>query len=627
MKKRFMAFVSLILTVLLMTACFSGCRLFTTDNERDVNQVVATVNVNDKQENIYKKDLILQYLNYGYAYVQNYGYTVEDTYKLILNQMISSKILTQGAMLKLEELNKIENSDKAKNDPERYLSDKKIVDVEYNTYKNVNEMLEAALKAQDNKQDAIFDATRTTPTNASVKEVKLTHQEKIDYVEKGFDISSDKEHRKAFNSIIDLFSANGLLGKDYNGTIESTDYFKSTKASLLESEVVSVLESVLTVNERKTLTFEKIEQIFNEEKEEQTSWSNQKFAEALSSASVEKPVLYSGFGSYGFVQNLLLGVNEEQERKIANIREENPNISDSEYANERAKILGSTLVSDLRSGWILSGYDLEEITVGAKNKLIFTGDYTFAKDSANSLPFQGEFKKIKEADEEKKTPAKYTVTDVYTYELDQFITFMDGYLGGSSSNNKSAYSSLGASVYGAKKLNGVDEYKEKINELLFAFSTDDGSLNTYDGYVIKPAVDGANKEEYVKTFGDAGRILLEQGTGYVIVASDFGYHVMFYSEKFGVDYSVDSLVEYLNKSSGENRTREQWISYYEEMIEDWENFEESEGYLYYSSTTLTDGKVVKALDQIERELINANRYEESDKVSIYMDRISDLWSN
>ena len=102
---------------------------------------------------------------------------------------------------------------------------------------------------------------------------------------------------------------------------------------------------------------------------------------------------------------------------------------------------------------------------------------------------------------------------------------------------------------------------------------------------------------------------------------------MFYSEKFGVDYSVNTLVEYLNKTSGENRTREQWITYYEDMIEDWESFKENDDYLYYSSITLTDGKVVKALAQIERELINANRYEDSDKVTIYMDRISDLWSN
>ena len=192
---------------------------------------------------------------------------------------------------------------------------------------------------------------------------------------------------------------------------------------------------------------------------------------------------------------------------------------------------------------------------------------------------------------------------------------------------KAEFNKLGDSVYTAKKLEDVVEYKEKINELLFAFSTDDGSLNTYQGYVIKPEVDGSNSEEYVATFGDAGRILLEQGEGYVIVASDFGYHVMFYSKLFEANVAeCDNLVAFLNKESNQNLSRDEWIAKYNKRIEGWQDYDGEEDYLYHVVSSLTDVKVSNAMSELEREIINANRYEESNKVVIYKDRFSDLWA-
>ena len=65
----------------------------------------------------------------------------------------------------------------------------------------------------------------------------------------------------------------------------------------------------------------------------------------------------------------------------------------------------------------------------------------------------------------------------------------------------------------------------KINELLFAFSTDPGSLNKYKGYVISPN----NTEGFVESFSDAGKELLAMGgKSYIIVASDYGYHVIYF---------------------------------------------------------------------------------------------------
>ena len=628
MRKKFKAFVSLILAVLIGSACLSGCRLVTVDNKRDMNQIVATIKVNDREEHIYKKDLVMDYLNYGYMYVQYYGYTAEKTYNLLFDELVSSRILAQGAMKDFEEKELIEDSSKAKYDVERYLDGEKIVNAKYKAYVAINNLLETSETNEENlSQDAIVDTVRAIPTDATKKEAEFSRGEKETYIAKGFDISSTPERREAFNTVIALLDANQLLGSKYDGTIESTEYFTNSIKNYLEEELLKLLENNLALEARKALTFESLDTKYAEEYEEQADWSNASFVEALSKASVGSPMLYSAFGSYGYVHNVLLGVTDEQKAKIEAIKTENPNISDEDYDIARNKILASTLVSDLRGGWILSGYDTEETQNGS---LIFTGDYTFAKDKANSLPFQGEYKMIKEADAEKKIPAKYTVTDTTVYELDSFIAFMDGYLGGSATDSTAKYASVGSSIYGAKSLANVDEYKAKINELLFAFSTDDGSLNTYDGYVIKPAVDGANTEEYVKTFGDAGRILLEQGSGYVIVASDFGYHIMFYSEKFGSDYNLPTLVEYLNKEKFGNNTKEyiteaEWKAYYEEMIADFEEFEKEDNYLYHIADKYTSTRIANAMDKIRRDMINTNRYEESDKVLLYKDVFVDLY--
>ncbi|MBP5467405.1 MAG: hypothetical protein J6Y43_07595, partial [Clostridia bacterium] len=67
MKKLLLKLTTLLLAAVIGIAGFSGCNLITDDTERNLNQVVATVNIN-REENIYKKDLVVGYMNYGYIY-------------------------------------------------------------------------------------------------------------------------------------------------------------------------------------------------------------------------------------------------------------------------------------------------------------------------------------------------------------------------------------------------------------------------------------------------------------------------------------------------------------------------------------------------------------------------------
>ena len=67
------------------------------------------------------------------------------------------------------------------------------------------------------------------------------------------------------------------------------------------------------------------------------------------------------------------------------------------------------------------------------------------------------------------------------------------------------------------------------------------------------------------------------------------------------------------------------FSYYESLISDWENFEKEDNYLFHTANNLTSAKVTNSLERIQRDIINTNRYEESDKVILYKNLFEDLY--
>jgi parvulin-like peptidyl-prolyl isomerase len=67
-----------------------------------------------------------------------------------------------------------------------------------------------------------------------------------------------------------------------------------------------------------------------------------------------------------------------------------------------------------------------------------------------------------------------------------------------------------------------------VNELMFAYSTDPGALNTYMGYAVSPY-----KTTFVPEFEAAAQYAIKQGVGtYVVAPSDYGWHIIFVTFKF-----------------------------------------------------------------------------------------------
>ena len=88
MKKRLIAIISSIMALIM---CFSvaGCKLVTTNNEADLAQTVATVQISEDapKDEIKKQEMIMAYLNYGYyAYS---GYSTDVVYKTIIKNSVS----------------------------------------------------------------------------------------------------------------------------------------------------------------------------------------------------------------------------------------------------------------------------------------------------------------------------------------------------------------------------------------------------------------------------------------------------------------------------------------------------------------------------------------------------------
>ena len=82
----------------------TGCGFITTDNQADLEQTVATVDISGKlgtveqykgvadevktvvsklSTDVTKRDLISYYLSTGYNYVEQYGYSYEDTFNML----------------------------------------------------------------------------------------------------------------------------------------------------------------------------------------------------------------------------------------------------------------------------------------------------------------------------------------------------------------------------------------------------------------------------------------------------------------------------------------------------------------------------------------------------------------
>lgn len=624
MRRILVAIASAVMAFVMSVTCLTGCNLVTVDTERDMNQLVATVQITTDapQEKIYKKDMVMAYLNYGYYYEQYYGYTRTQVFTMIKNNLVNSRVYVQNAMLLFDAGEApfdgmVENSSITdKWNIERYLSDKDMADAKYSAYKDMNDLIESYTEddEEDKVGDTMVDSVRAVPTGASNDE-ELTAAEKAEYVQNGIDTSSTEERRRAFNKVINLFEANGLLGEDYKGNdITKTEYYKETLNNYYENTLIEKYEKCITEQARKSVTFGKLEEEYLKKYNEQRDWDNDEFVSALSSASATDPILYANASGYGFVYNLLLGASDEVKEELTEWKNDHKGYTVEQYEAAREQIFNEKItVKDLRTSWILSGYDFD----GTK----FTGDYTLVPN--DSLPYKGSVNLLNgDERDEKDYKAEYNAEPTEMLVM-EFIKLMDDYVYGTQ---KSFFVSDGMRVDASE---AKADYDKRVKELMFAFSTDDSdsALNTYKGYAVKPEPDGSDTEEYQKEFAKAAREVLTLGkNSYVMIATDYGYHVIFYSEAFSSSWGFNNLIDYLNNEYG-TKEKSEWESYYSDMISNWDDFENTTHYLYVLHDSLASTSASTALTNAQNDMLNKYVYSGDKYVVVYESVYADLLSD
>ena len=620
----------------------TGCGFITTDNDADVKQTVAEVNITDYLENdqnisygdfaddletvlktgrlntkILKRDLISYFLNVGYNYVNNYGYSYKDTFNMLIDSLVSRKIISQyalayylakeGSTLTADGCVAYIASEKTKDglsDKEKALlsahpeisalkyfltengADQKAYDeVVYSLQKSINDSLDSMEQTIIAKEDETHDhgEKRTTPTGISTLDEDYLPAQYAIYTGHNTPDSCGEYERvngstaytrkKAYGQLLSSLQQNGLIKKGEDATdFTLLDYYYVELAAQLEQAIITKYTESLDDQSFASLTgdyvADKYEEILASQKKSHQK-DPQAFEKALENVSDTSFVLYNPTSTvekanYGFVYNILLPFSEVQNQQINEVK--NRNLTKSEIYAYREDILTQVQGKDLRDSWFCEHED-ENFAFQKNDKWYFFEDNfgegnTGKYDSLNH--YLGNYAYNGTVSVDEKT-GKYTCTP-NKMDIKAFIPMMEKYIADESGatvsgsyytnyvtngnytlNESKEFADYSEFMYYVGKADvgavSADEYfnatgananqkaykaTSAFNELMFAYSTDTGCLNTYMGYVVSPY-----KTSYVPEFEYAAQYAVKQGAGtYVVCPSDYGWHIIYVTYVF-----------------------------------------------------------------------------------------------
>lgn len=293
MKKKTAA-VAALATCIALGATFTGCSLVSSNNQKDMEQVIVEVDVSRSDKfptglevykdaitttSILKRDLVSYFLNVGYSYIQN-NYTYKDTFNLLVNTLVENAVLTQYCTLELLS----QSSDSAaletflgfENDVQRYeyllgsenVGTEKVVYSDevylarYSLYTSLNSAIDNYEKTLiEEDEDYKGSETRTTPVNLnSEQDDYYPHSEDggLDYYvytgyegylladsgiyqEAALEGTTRLTRLRAYNSFINNLGNNYLVdgSKEDLTDIMSLDYIQKEYLTQLKSRAVT----------------------------------------------------------------------------------------------------------------------------------------------------------------------------------------------------------------------------------------------------------------------------------------------------------------------------------------------------------------------------------------------------
>ena len=405
--------------------------------------------------------------------------------------------------------------------------------------------------------------------------------------------STSYTRSRAYAQFIHALRENYLIGEDEKDVTDVTalSYFTTELKSQLEQMLINKFYATLAYKAAQTMSATTLQESYQTLlNSQEASTESSSFTTTMDSLSDTSFVVYSPENrKFGFVYNILLPFNTNQTKLLDSIRYTDGTKEYYAARNTNAGLLSSIEAKDQRASWFNGSEDYSFEATGNYYKNAYNSaegktNYLFFKDSyvengegieryAGKYPFNGTA--------EKKDDGTYKLT-YNLLDIDGFIDEMESYIGYVTENSSVASgkyysgtlddlaqwnaadkeSSTFYSVtadYFPKDANGVidqsaniyykgsvsnlgftadgaldkttNSYKviSAVNELMFAYSTDTGCLNSYLGYSI------AAKEEatsYVAEFEYAAQQAVNDGAGvgnYYVVATDYGWHIIYVS--------------------------------------------------------------------------------------------------
>lgn len=633
-----------------LTIGATGCNFVLTDNEKDLAQTVAKVDITktlakDKDyeavsadissilkslpSEISKRELVAYFLSYGYQYVQNYGYSYKDAFNLLMNELVSREVMIQYAVAHYlkegaadgitaencqkyatealaalqTEIDKLTDGTEEKANKQ---TEKKLLeahpevltlkyfltnggtsneDYNYTVYslrKSFNDSLDSLEQNYVKVEEEVHDhaTAQTLPNGVETQKEKyypVDGEGNLNYnvytgrnlrsncgEYESIDGSTTATRQRAYNDFLANLQSYNLVQSN-TGKVEKTkeatllDYYYVELSSSLGQALINKYFEDLEDEVLEKLNEEYAERKYAEDlasQELKYAKDSDAFTTALDSESASSITLY-GLENFGFVYNILLPFSSSQNEVYS--RAQNSGLTTDELYNVRKSLLTQIVGKDQRAGWINEHED-ESYATEKDGKYYFFQNIIGGKSEYEDLehylglvPFNG-------TAELKDDKYEYTFNDVTVDSVvDDFLSLVQSvvptatvneteqkYVDYATNYEKDSMTTkyvkedgevdYSKFVYRAGKIdigevNPYDYFNKEsnvykmisvANELMFAYSTDPGCLNSYFGYAISPI-----STNFMKEFEYAGQQAVKDGVGaYYVAPTDYGWHII-----------------------------------------------------------------------------------------------------
>ena len=391
--------------------------------------------------------------------------------------------------------------------------------------------------------------------------------------------------RTAYNQFLGNLRSSQMVetGEDVSDA-ENLSYFKIEQRSAYEMALLNKLGEKFEAEIKAEITEADVREAYDKAYTEQSknfADDRESFETALDSMSDTSFILTAPEENYGFVINILLPFSQRQ----TNALESAPADSQGNKFGYRATLLSKVRATDQRSGWFTGETDYS--FDGSQIEGVYTGGnadrtYLFFEDSISGEE-NGKYERLENyygrytfnGSVSKNAKDEYVINPA-RLTIDDFIAELEGYLNAQSGlSAQGAYYADGtAQSFGGYESNdayyaqtqfykddaahSVDYSKfvyyqgkvafgktfdpnqmfvadtpenkafSAINELSFAYNTDTAGLNSYLGYAVS-----VEKTDFVSEFEYAAQLACKEGAGsYVVVPSDYGWHIIYCTFSF-----------------------------------------------------------------------------------------------